>query len=438
MDSSESTGMNRRQVLTSSIGFVTLTGCLETRPRNDRSGMGSPAPVKQTAPARPLSIQWTREYGAEGGESTHTPNGSPAIRSRSLVRAANDGYALTGQQSEQEEPIDGYLQVTDAGGETQWLREYGGKSVNTQTPIGDDSETKGSNRAYCITRTSDSGFLLVGGQPSATNGVSFTGWYLKVDASGDPEWYGGPADGTKSALQSAVETEAGNYALTGWIKGSNGIRGWFVKLDSAGETLVEKTYDTAADDPHAIAEEFEAITESSDGGFVHVGEYVDGGWLLKVDGDGNKQWETFLDASYVKANDVIETSDGNYLVAGRVTNDDQNPQYTVTEEKNPSDLALTLVDGSGTVQWTKTYNGGGNEFGMAVVATADGGFAAVGGRTRQREQGVFLVKTDSEGAKEWSETYLVDESVVGRDLVQATDGGFAIAAETVFLKVGPE
>lgn len=429
--------MKRRQVLASSVGLFALAGCVDTQFADGPSGAASPAPVGQTATTGPLSVQWTREYGARGGESTHTPNGSPAISSWSLLRTADGGYALTGQQSERGEPTDAYLLVTDADGETQRLREYGSETVNTHTPISGGSGETGANRASYIAGTSDGGFLLAGSQPSNTAGVSVTGWVLKVDETGEPEWYGGPGDGTKSAHQGAVQTNAGNYALAGWIEGANGIRGWFVKLDPGGETLVEETYDTAADDPDAIAEGFESITGTADGGFVQAGEYVDGGWLLKVDGDGTKQWETFLDGPYVKANDVIETSDGNYLVAGRVTNADQDPQYTVTAEKNPSDLALTLVDRSGTVRWTNTYDGGGNEFGMAVVGTADGGYAAVGGRTRNRERGIFVVKTDGEGTREWSETYLVEKSVVGRDVVQATDGGFAIGAGTVFLKLSP-
>lgn len=430
--------MNRRQVLVATAGVVAGAGCLGRGPATGSSDERSPAPVRQTATSGPLSIDWTREYGAEGGPSTHTPTGSPAIWSRSLARTANDGYALTGQQSQRGDGLDGYVLVTDAGGDTQWLREYGGETINTVTPISEESETDGMNRAYCITRTDDDGFLLVGEQPSDAAGYSFTGWFLKVDAAGDPEWYGGPAMETESGLQSAVQTERGNYALAGWIEGSNGMRGWFVKLDPAGETFVEETYDTAPDDPDAIAEAVESVTEAADGGFVLVGEYVDGGWLLKVDGDGEKQWETFLDAPYVKANDVVETSDGNYLVAGRVTNAEQDPNYTVTAEKNPSDLSLTLVDRSGASQWTKTYDGGGNEFGRALVGTADGGYAAVGGRTRNRERGVFVVKTDAEGRLEWSDTYLVEQSVVGRDLVQAADGGLSIAAEDVFLKLGPQ
>lgn len=307
-----------------------------------------------------------------------------------------------------------------------------------KTPVSEDDPGEGSNRAEYVTRTNDGGFLLVGGQPSPRDGVSTTGWVLKVDASGKPQWYGGPGGTTKSALTGAVRTDAGNYALTGWIEGEEGIRGWFVKLAPGGETLFEETYNAAPDDPHDIAEGFESIVETSDGGFVQVGDYVDGGRLLKVDGEGAKQWETLLEAPYVKANDVVETGDGNCLVTGRVTNADQDAEYVVTEEKNPSDLSLTLVDQSGTVQWTKTYDAGGNEFGLSVVGTADGGYAAVGGRTRERERGVFVVKTDSEGKAEWSKSYLTEKSVVGRDLVQATDGGFAITAGTVFLKLGPE
>lgn len=431
--------MNRRQVLASSLGFFALAGCVERR--NDAGAYegGSPAPVRKTATTGPLSVQWTREYGPGGGEPTYTPNGSPAIRSWSLVRTANEGYALTGQQSEGGESNVAYLLVTEAGGDRNLFREYGGETVNTETAISDEPPGTGRSRANCITRTSDGGYLLAGGQSSPTEGVSTAGWVLKADESGTPEWYGWSDEETRSVFEDAVETEAGNYAFAGWIEGQNGIRGWFVKRGPNGEGLLTETYDTGPDDPASIAEEFEAIVETSDGGFVLAGEYVEGGWLLKVGDQGANQWQTFLDTPpYVKANDVIETSDGNYLVTGRVTNGDQNPEHTAIGKENASDLALTLVDQSGTVQWTKTYDGGENEFGMAVVSTVDGGYAAVGGSTRHRERGIFVVKTDGEGKAEWSETYLGGKSAVGHDLVQTIDGGFAITAGTIFIKLGPD
>lgn len=438
--------MNRRQVLASSLGFFALAGCVERRTAtgpyggNSTTTKSTPAPVRQTATAGPLSIQWVREYGPEGGETVYTPNGSPAIRSFSLVRTADGGYALTGHESEGGMGRTAYLLSTDASGNRNWFREYGGEMVNTETPVSDDDPGGGGSEANCVTLTTDGGYLLAGEQTSPTEGVSDTGWVLKADASGNPEWYGWSDEDTESVFEDAVETDAGNYAFTGWIKGQDGTSGWFVKRGPDGERLVTETYDTGPDDPASIAEEFESIVETSDGGFVLAGEYVEGGWVLKVDDEGTKQWETFLDTPpYLKANDVIETSDGNYLVTGRVLKGDQNPRRTAIGEKNASDLGLTLVDQSGTVQWTNTYDGGENEFGMAVVSTADGGYAAVGGSTRQRhEKGVFVVKTDGEGNAEWSETYLVEQSVEGRDLVQATDGGFAITAGTIVLKLGPD
>lgn len=427
--------MKRRRVLASVAGLAASSGCLDSvpsgRPGGGPTARSTPAPVSGTPGAGPPAVEWAREYAAEGVESTHTPNGSPALYGRAVVRTADGGFALTGQQSERGEGLDGYLQVTDAAGETRWLAEYGGEYSNATHEYGDD----GLNRGYCLARTRDGGYVLGGIQPSGTAASTSTGWVLHADAEGTVSWWTGPAGGSRAGVRDVVQTNDGGYALAGWIAAESGVGGWFARLDRTGETVVSERYDRADDDPAAIAEGFRALAETADGGFVLVGESPAGGWLVGTDADGAVRWERTLAAPYVRANDVVATGDGNALVVGRSTNGGQNPTYTVTDAENPSDLALTFVDGAGAVRWTRTADGGGNEFGRAVIATADGGYAAVGGRTRHRERGVFLVKTDASGREEWSETYLVGGSVVGEDLAQATDGGFAVAARGTFVKL---
>lgn len=425
--------MQRRQVLASSAAVVGLAGCLADRvPRSSPTGSpesDSPTPVSQSAGGEAPSIQWTREYGADGEPSRHTPNGDPALGLRAVAGSGDGGYAVTGQLSESGGNRSTPLLVTDSGGEARWLRRYGGR---------------GLDRAYSVVRTTDGGFLLAGirdpsspGTSGTTDGPSTTGWVVKVDAGGGPTWQATPAEDRRSAFEGAVQTSDGGYALSGWTTGEDGTRGWFVRLSATGERLVSRSYDQLDADPAAIAERFRSVVETADGNFVLAGDYVDGGWVTKVAPDGSVQWEILLDAPYVSANDVLETGDGNYLVTGRVTNADQAHEYTVTAAENPSDLSLMLVEHSGTVRWTKLYDGGGNEFGNAVAATGDGGFVAVGGRTPRRERGVFAVETDGEGIPEWTGTYLTEESARGRGVVPTEDGGLAIAADSVFLKLGP-
>lgn len=425
--------MQRRQALASSAALLGLAGCLaDSLPRSSPTGSTESdptTPVSQSPTGAVPPVQWTRQYGADGEPSRHTPNGDPALWSRAVTGAGDGGYAVTGQLSEPGEGLVTPLLVTDSGGEARWLRTYDGR---------------GLDRAYAVVRTTDGGFLLAGrrapgssGTSETPEGSSTTGRVVKVDAGGEPTWQATPAEDRRSAFEGAVQTSDGGYALSGWTTGEDGPRGWFVRLSVTGEKLVSRSYDQLDADPAAIAERFRAVVETADGDFVLAGDYVDGGWVTKVAPDGSVLWETLLDAPYVNANDVLETGDGNYLVTGRVTNADQPHAYTVTSAENPSDLSLTLVDRAGTVRWTKRYDGGGNEFGTAVEATADGGFVAVGGRTRGRERGVFAVETDGEGIPAWTGTYLTEESVVGRGAVPTADGGLAIAAEAVFLKLGP-
>lgn len=143
--------MHRRQVLSSGAAVLALAGCRASRaPRSSPDGSSDadpPTPVSQSATGGAPPVQWTREYGADGGPSTHTPNGSPALWSRAVAGGVDGGYSVTGQLSESGEGLDTPLLVTDSRGETRWLREYGGR---------------GLDRAYCLGRTADGGFLLGG------------------------------------------------------------------------------------------------------------------------------------------------------------------------------------------------------------------------------------------------------------------------------------
>jgi hypothetical protein len=127
--------------------------------------------------------------------------------------------------------------------------------------------------------------------------------------------------------------------------------------------------------------------QSSDGGYICAGmlrnsKYqLKGLALVKFDTDGNKKWGNIYQDSMVGSGNeegysVQQTSDGGYVAAG-------------TTGPNGYDVLLVKTDGSGSTQWTKTFQCGGADTAFSVKATSDGGYLIV--------QKTTIAKTDSSG-----------------------------------------
>jgi predicted secreted protein len=128
----------------------------------------------------------TRSYGAESAdfwlvktnesgnmEWNQTYGGADFDRAHSLVQTSDGGYALAGVTlSFGAGEYDVWLVKTDASGNREWNRTYGGE-VN--------------DRAYSLVETSDGGFALAGETDSfGAGGSDF--WLIKTNEQGVPEF----------------------------------------------------------------------------------------------------------------------------------------------------------------------------------------------------------------------------------------------------------
>jgi hypothetical protein len=103
-----------------------------------------------------------------------------------------------------------------------------------------------------------------------------------------------------------------------------------VKLDGYGNLLWQKTLGGSQREGAA------SVTQSSDGGYVMAGttESNDGdvsgyhggtsdAWVVKVDRNGNKQWQKTFGGSYDdEAKAIITRLDGSFVMAGNSQSDD--------------------------------------------------------------------------------------------------------------------
>jgi hypothetical protein len=250
---------------------------------------------------------WNRTYGGSGNEGAY-----------SLVVTSDGGLALAGYtNSFGAGSADFWLIKTDANGNSEWRRTYGG----TQYEL-----------ARSVIQTSDGGYALAGYKGIINSfGIveNLDCWLIKTDSNGNMEWnqtYGGTADDYAFSL---VKTFDGGYALAGrtWSFGAGKSDVWLIKTDSQGNMEWNQTYGKEWDDSAY------SLVETSDrgyalAGYITIGEPTTGDgtvnpagveefWLIKTDDSGNLMWnQTYGGEMEERAESLIETSDGGYAIAG--------------------------------------------------------------------------------------------------------------------------
>ncbi len=226
----------------------------------------------------------------------------------------------------------------------------------------------------------DSGFVI-GGQKSIDTLVTYAGYLIRADNSGNLDWAidgymhdGGvpryPWIGHGREIHSIKRTIAGDYIMgtsTGIIK-ANAVTG----------------------------------------------------------GPPTHAW-TAGEGSYYS---VRQTGDGGYIGVGRKL-------VEVVGAEDRYDVILTKLNSSGAVSWNQTFGrltpalgaSGLDDHGRDVIQTSDGGYALLGSTQSYSWHGstdMWLIKTDDEGIMEW-DLVLGDQGAdSGRALVEAPDGGLVL------------
>jgi parallel beta-helix repeat protein len=201
---------------------------------------------------------WNKTYGGTDGDGA-----------RSLVQTGDGGYVLTGSTVSFSVGLsDFWLVKTDANGNAQWNKTYGGTNW-------DD--------VYSVVQTGDGGYALAGCTDSfgAGNGDF---WLVKTDASGNTQWnktYGGTSE---DRAYSVVQTVDGGYALAGYTYsfGAGDSDVWLVKTSANGDVPWNQTYGGTGEDYAR------SMVQTSDGGCALAGTTASFGagnidfWLLKT------------------------------------------------------------------------------------------------------------------------------------------------------------
>jgi len=258
------------------------------------------------------NIQWAKTYGGTGADTAW-----------SVQQTSDGGYIVAGYTTSfGAGNNDIFLIKTDANGDVQWAKAYGG--------AGDD-------RAYSVQQTSDGGYIVAGETRSFGAGGSDI-FLIKTDEFGNVQWaktYGGTNNEWAYSVQ---QTSDGGYIVAGTRRISLNYDIFLIKTDANGNVQWAKTYAETNDDRAY------SVQQTSDDGYIVAGtrrislNYDI--FLIKTDANGNVQWaKTYGGGGEDRAYSVQQTSDGGYIVAGR----------TGSFGAGGSDIFLIKTDANGNI-----------------------------------------------------------------------------------------
>ncbi|MHA2031107.1 MAG: hypothetical protein ACXAC2_18925 [Candidatus Kariarchaeaceae archaeon] len=151
------------------------------------------------------STEWEEKYVLVGHEVAN-----------SMIQTSDGGFALAGYTSSYvggEEDM--WLIKTDANGQHQWNKTYGGEWAVAKSMI----------------QTSDGGYAFFGETESYGAGESDI-WLIKTDANGETEWNATFGGSENEGFGSAIQTSDGGFMVAGTYGGENSEGLLFFKIGS--------------------------------------------------------------------------------------------------------------------------------------------------------------------------------------------------------------
>ena len=264
----------------------------------------------------------------------------------------------------------------------EWARSYGGS---------------GADWANAIQQTRDGGYIVAG--MSSSNDGDVTGnrgrsdfWVVRLNSIGDIIWQRSLGGSWEDAAYSVQQTADGGYIVAGNtnssdgdVSQSRGVRdGWVVKLDENGEIEWERTFGGSR------WESIREIKQTADGGYIFTGSSnsSDGDlaglrgrrrrsnvWVVKLDANGEIVWQRLYGGTQADGGRAIQqTKDGGYIVAASSSSSDGD----VSVNRGGQDFWIIKLDAVGNIVWQRTFGGSGDDVPASIRQTTDGGYIVAG------------------------------------------------------------
>lgn len=274
----------------------------------------------------------------------------------------------------------------------------------------------GGDVGRCIQQTKDSGYIIVGNAGSSNGDVyknegSSDFWIVKLNKFGDTNWtrvFGGTDPEYATAVQ---QTDDEGYIVIGQSSSNDGdFAGgrsgnydcWIINLDKFGNTQWKKHYGGSGSDvPRdmlltADSGFIVAGISSSNNGDVNGNHGSSDYWIFKLNKMGSIIWtKSYGGTGNDQAFSIYETNNG-YLLAGQT--DSKNGDVWGNHGK--TDYWILKINSIGDTIWTKTFGGTEDDLGHYIKQTLDGGYI-VGGCSQSNNGDVSAHHGDSSKADIW-------------------------------------
>lgn len=309
-------------------------------------------------------ILWEKSYGGKHGDylfdAVPTPDYGFILAGSSLSKkSGNKTEANRGD-------LDYWVWKMDENGELDWQKSFGGT---------------GQDMLFTVLLTNDGGYLLAGSSESdegldkkeKSRGDSDF-WIIKLNAKGGEEWQKTIGGRGQDELSCIVKAKDGGFVLGGSSSsaisgekaqdGYGGLDYWALKIDNKGAIIWQQTFGGNYND------ELHSMCLTEDGGFLLGGSSnsADTGtkiqksigqsdyWIIKVDKDGNEQWQKTIGGSGDDQLYVIHTTaDGNYILAGNSSSESGTDKRS-SNQSGTDFWILKLDKDTKEVLWQETYN----------------------------------------------------------------------------------
>lgn len=232
---------------------------------------------------------------------------------------------------------------------------------------------------------------------------------------------------------------------------------WICKMDGNNNLLWQKSYGGSGLDL------LQSVKATADGGYILAGTSASDAdfdkldicqgstdyWVIKIDASGGEQWQTTLGgAGLEKLNQITQTIDGGYIIAGSSSSKQSiaegNGIIPLTQKtetcRGGLDFWVVKLKTNGEVDWQKTIGG---KFAdeLKVIQPLPNNEYLLGGYSNSPESGdktnnnigvgdYWVVKINNTGEIIWQQTLGGSSDDVLVSLITTQDGGFIIGGNS--------